>query len=53
MERLSGRSCCALLLAVLCMAPLATGKAYQNTQHFALSVQQAKVTALCHLAFLF
>ena len=51
MERSSGRFYCALLLAVLCMAPLAASKAFGDTNHFALSVEQAKV--LAHLAFLF
>ncbi|KAK9832110.1 hypothetical protein WJX81_008029 [Elliptochloris bilobata] len=36
------RSCCALLLAVLCAAPLAAGKAFGDSHHFALSVQRAK-----------
>lgn len=42
MEGLSGRVCCALLLAVLCVVPLSAGKAFKDTQHYALSVQQAK-----------
>ena len=46
MESFGGRFCCALLLAVLCLAPLATGMAFGKTHHFALSVQQAKVIAL-------
>ena len=46
MEGLSGRVCCALLLAVLCVVPLTAGKSYKDTQHYALSVQQAKVIAL-------
>ena len=51
----SRRFCCALLLPVLCVAPLAAGKAFGDTHHYALSVQQAKVTALgySHLTSLF
>ena len=52
MEGLSGRVCCALLLAVLCMVPLAAGKAFKDTQHFALSVQQAKVNCPVTSCFL-
>ena len=47
---------CALLTAVLCLAPLAAAKAYAGTHHFALSVQQAKVcrrfVSILHLCFL-
>ena len=34
----------ALLLAVLCLAPLAAAKAYGGTQHYALNIQKAKVS---------
>lgn len=40
------RFCCALLLAVLCVVPLAAGNSYKDTHQYALSVQQAKVIAL-------
>ena len=50
------RQLCALLTAVLCLAPLAAAKAYAGTHHFALSVPQAKVCAgfasILHLCFL-
>ena len=54
MEGLSGRICCALLLAVLCVVPLVASKAFKDTYHFALSVQQAKVkcpVTSCFLVF--
>jgi hypothetical protein len=43
MERLGQVCSAALLLAALCLAPLAEAKAYGGTRHYALDVQKAKV----------
>lgn len=53
MVRLGRVRSAALLLAVICVAPLAAAKAYGRTQHYALNVQKAKVgTAAAPSCFL-
>jgi len=51
MEHLGQVCSAALLLAALCLAPLAEAKAYGGTRHYALDVQKAKVGSFApHLA---